>query len=143
MEINPHIPLRLEAKDCPPHAWEQGPDFILGGQVADAQLVALIEQSRQADRDEVAAKDAICNLLGIRTAALKGDGFTAYLPDMDAFASAVEAISNTSTLPPLSIESGWTFHVSGPDIADTLRLAGARVATSDPLNYTFISLKQA
>jgi Fe-S-cluster containining protein len=143
MEINPHIPLRPEAKDCPPHAWEQGPDFIVGGKVMDTQLMTLIEASRQADRDEAGAKDAICNLLGIRTAALKGDGFTAYLPDMAAFAIAVEEISNTATLPPLSIESGWTFHVSGPDIADTLRSAGAQVAINDPLNYTFISLKQA
>lgn len=142
MEINPHIPLRPEAKDCPPHAWEQGPDFIVGGKLVDRQLTALIEQSRQADRDEVAAKDAICNLLGIRTAALKGDGFTAYLPDMQAFTAALEKISESATLPALSAESGWTFHVSGPEIASTLRLAGAQVATADPLNYSFISFRQ-
>lgn len=143
MEINPHIPLRPTAKDCPPHAWEQGPDFILGGEVVDNQLMALIEQSRQADRDDVAAKNAICNRLGIRTAALKGDGFTAYLPDMNAFAAAMEEISTNASLPLVSMERGWSFHVSGPDIAETLGLAGAQVATTEPLNYTFISLKQA
>ncbi|MEB0128997.1 YkgJ family cysteine cluster protein [Pseudomonas sp. CCI2.4] len=142
MEINPQIPLRPEAKDCPPQAWEQGPDFILGGQVVDAQLIALIEQSRQADRDEVATKDAICKVLGIRTAALKGDGFTAYLPDMAAFAAALQKIGEAATLPQLSAESGWSFHVSGPQIADTLRSAGAQVVTREPVNYTFISLQQ-
>ncbi|WP_397449605.1 YkgJ family cysteine cluster protein [Pseudomonas sp. NA-150] len=142
MEINPHIPLRPEAKDCPTESWQQGPDLIVGGNVVDTQLLALIEQSRQADRDEIAAKDAICQLLGIRTTALKGNGFAAYLPDMQAFAAAVQQISEADALPELSAESGWSFHVAGVEIAQTLQRAGAHVVSSDPLNYTFISLQQ-
>ncbi|MDB6143774.1 MAG: hypothetical protein JWP80_2818 [Pseudomonas sp.] len=139
MEINPHIPLRPEAKDCPPQSWEQGPDLIVGGTLVDTQLMALIEQSRQADRDEIAAKDAICNLLGIRTAALKGDGFTAYLPDIHAFALAAGQIAEAGALPE---PSGWSLHVSGDDIAQTLKRAGAQVVSTDPLNYTFIPLQR-
>jgi len=140
MEINPHIPLRPEAKECPPNAWEQGPELIVGGNLVDNQLMVLIEQSRQADRDEIAAKEAICNLLGIRTTALKGNGFTAYLPNMQAFATAAQQICEASTLPALPAESGWTFHVSGPEVAGRLQLAGAKVVTADPLDYVFISL---
>lgn len=139
MEINAHIPLRPEAKDCPPNAWEHGPDLIVGGNLVDTQLIALIEQSRQADRDEAAAKDAICKLLGIRTTALKGDGFTAYLPDMQAFAAATQQIADSDTLPALSVESGWVFHVSGAEIANTLQRAGVQVVNADPLDYAFIS----
>ena len=139
MEINPHIPLRPEAKGCPSNAWEHGPDLIVGGNLVDTQLMALIEQSRQADRDEVAAKDAICKLLGFRTTALKGDGFTAYLPDMQAFATATQQIADSGTLPALSVESGWVFHVSGGEIANTLQRAGAQVVSTDPLDYAFIS----
>ncbi|MDY7559173.1 YkgJ family cysteine cluster protein [Pseudomonas sp. 10B1] len=141
MEINPHIPLKPESKDCPPNAWEQGPDLILGNAVVDAHLMALIEQSRLADHDEVAAKNAICDVLGIRTAALKGDGFTAYLPDMTAFAGAMQEVADFPTSAQSSVESNWSFHVSGPEIIDTLQLAGAQVVTHEPLNYTFISLR--
>ena len=139
MEINPHIPLRPDAKDCPVESWQQGPDLIVGGNVVDTQLLALIEQSRQADRDEIAAKQAICQLLGIRTTALKGNGFAAYLPDMQAFAAAVQQISEADALPE---PTTWSFHVSGAEVAQTLQRAGAHVVNSDPLNYTFIPLEQ-
>ncbi|MDB5984421.1 MAG: hypothetical protein JWQ69_5436 [Pseudomonas sp.] len=139
MEINPHIPLRPEAKDCPPESWGQGPDLIVGGKLVDTELMALIEQSRQADRDDIAAKDAICQLLGIRTTALKGDGFTAYLPDINAFAAATQQIVDAEVLPE---QSDWSFHVSAADIAQTLKRAGAQVVSTDPLNYSFIPLQR-
>jgi hypothetical protein len=43
------------------------------------------------------------------------------------------------TLPALSVESGWVFHVSGGEIANTLQRAGAQVVSTDPLDYAFIS----
>jgi hypothetical protein len=39
----------------------------------------------------------------------------------------------------LSVESGWVFHVSGEEIANTLQRAGAQVVSTDPLDYAFIS----
>ncbi|VVO94701.1 hypothetical protein PS874_02366 [Pseudomonas fluorescens] len=140
MEINPHIPLNTAVKECPPEAWEKGPDLIVGGQLVDQGLVDLIQRSRQADRDEIQTKDAICALLGIRTTALKGDGFTAYLPDMAAFASVIDQVAG-KTLDDWGSE--WTFHVSGDDIAGQVLEAGAQVATDEPLNYAFISLRAA
>lgn len=139
MEINPHIPLRPEAKDCPPESWDQGPELIMGGKLADTELSRLIEQSRQADREDIATKEAICQRLGIRTTALKGNGFVAYLPDMDAFATAVmdvvDGVASTQT------DTGWTFHVTGETVVDTLQVAGARMANGEPAGYMFIPLQ--
>jgi Fe-S-cluster containining protein len=141
MEINPHIPLRPEAKDCPPESWEQGPDLIVGGRLVDHQLMALIEASRQADRDDIARKQAICMSLGINTTALKGNGFVAYLPDMNAFAAAVERFI-TGELP-TSPDEGWRFRVAGEAATQALARAGARLETAESMSYMFIPLQSA
>ena len=138
MEINPHIPLNPSAKDCPPESWEQGPALIVGGELMDQELAELIRRSRQADRDDVQAKEAVCAWLGIRTTALKGDGFTAYLPDMQAFAQAIERATEQPTM-----ASEWVFHVSGMDIAEQLLDAGAQIVTEVATNSAFISLRAA
>ncbi|MBB3243873.1 Fe-S-cluster containining protein [Pseudomonas sp. Tn43] len=140
MEINPHIPLNPAIKECPPESWETGPDLIIGGELVDQQLTELIQRSRQADRDEIQTKEAICALLGIQTTALKGDGFTAYLPDMNAFATVIDQVSTQSQI---KSSSDWLFHVSGEDIARQVQAAGAQVATDTPVSYGFISLRAA
>ncbi|WP_223429680.1 YkgJ family cysteine cluster protein [Pseudomonas sp. GL-B-26] len=140
MEINPHIPLNTAVKECPPESWEKGPDLIVGGELVDQELVGLIQRSRQADRDDIRTKDAICALLGIRTTALKGDGFTAYLPDMTAFARVIDQVA---TQPVVGSGADWLFHVSGEDIAGQVQAAGAQVVTDTPVNYAFISLRAA
>jgi Fe-S-cluster containining protein len=138
MEINPHIPLNPIIKECPPESWEKGPELIVGGELVDRELSQLIQRSRQADRDDIQAKVAICASLGIRTTALKGDGFTAYLPDMSEFISIIDEQA-AHTLPTQDCE--WLFHVSGDDIAGQVLAAGAQVATEVPVNYAFISLR--
>jgi Fe-S-cluster containining protein len=140
MEINPHIPLNTAGKDCPPESWEKGPELIVGGELVDRELSELIQRSRQADRDDIQIKDAICALLGFRTAALKGDGFTAFLPDMHEFATIIDELTG-QTLPEWSSE--WQFHVSGEEIAGQVMAAGAQLATEQPANYAFISLRAA
>ncbi|EUB86544.1 protein of unknown function UPF0153 [Pseudomonas sp. GM30] len=139
-EINPHIPLNPAAKDCPPESWQQGPLLIVGGDLVDQELLELIQRSRQADRDDIRIKDAICAALGIRTTALKGDGFTAYLPQMDAFAAVIDQVAAQ----PLNTESSeWLFHLSGDDVAGQLVAAGAQVVTEPAQTYAFISLRAA
>ncbi|MCF4998865.1 YkgJ family cysteine cluster protein [Pseudomonas syringae] len=140
MEINPHIPLNTAVKECPPESWQQGPDLIVGGELVDRELADLIQRSRQADRDDIRIKDAICAQLGIRTTALKGDGFTAYLPDMTAFARVLDQVA---AKPLAGTDSQWSFHVSGDDIAGQVLAAGAQVATEPPQTYAFISLRAA
>lgn len=139
MEINPHIPLRPENKGCPPESWDQGPDLIVGDKLVDMQLLELIEQSRQADRDDIAAKESICQLLGINTTALKGNGFVAYLPDMAAFASALAQVVDDRHAS--SITADWTFHVAGDSVHQTLQHAGASLAREAPTSYLFIPLQ--
>lgn len=130
-EINPHLPLRPENKDCPPEAWEQGPELIHGQVLADPQLVALITASRQADRDDIAAKVAICQALGMTTSALKGNGFTAYLPEMAAFANALEQVTSDDRAP-------WTVHVADSELASTLVSHGLQTTAEPPVYYAFI-----
>ena len=60
MEINPHIPLNIAVKECPPQSWETGPQLIVGGQLVDPELAQLIQRSRQADRDDI--HDQGCDL---------------------------------------------------------------------------------
>jgi Fe-S-cluster containining protein len=141
MEINPHIPLRPEAKDCPPESWTQGPDLIVGGQLVDHSLKALIEQSRQADRDDIARKQAICMALGINTTALKGNGFVAHLPDMTAFGAAIERFIHDEL--PIERGDGWHFRVAGDVATQALQQAGARLETADTMSYMFIPLQNA
>ncbi|QXH50709.1 YkgJ family cysteine cluster protein [Pseudomonas fakonensis] len=130
-EINPHLPLRPEGKDCPAEAWEQGPELIHGGLLQDAELRGLIEASRQADREDIANKVAICQALGITTSALKGNGFTAWLPDMGAFASALEAVS-------VDNPAQWQVHVVDGELAGSLQGHGLQTTAQTPVYYAFI-----
>lgn len=134
MEINPHIPLRPQAKDCPPEAWESGEALIHRERVVDPTLMALIEQSRQADRDDIRSKALVCQRLGIDTSALKGNGFTAYLPDTAALRQAMlETAADTQ-----AALAAWVLHVEDGDLAGKLDSAGARVTGTSAGHYSFI-----
>ncbi|WP_248798367.1 YkgJ family cysteine cluster protein [Pseudomonas sp. MWU13-2105] len=140
-EINPHIPLRPDRKDCPPESWEQGPALIVGGQLVDQELAGLIERSRQADREDIGAKAAICARLGISTTALKGNGFATYLPDMQAFLAAIDEIHEDRTPSPTTQQ--WAFQLADADSAQALLAQGAAVTQSGAGHYRFIPLRPA
>ncbi|WP_085587406.1 MULTISPECIES: YkgJ family cysteine cluster protein [unclassified Pseudomonas] len=131
VEINPHIPLRPGSKDCPPEAWQQGPELIHGKQLVDAGLEALVQASRQADRDDIAAKVAVCQALGMTTSALKGNGFTAYLPDMGAFSAALAQV-------PEAGRAQWALHVEDATLVAILQEHGLRTTNEPPVYYAFI-----
>ncbi|MNG96374.1 Flagellin N-methylase [compost metagenome] len=131
VEINPHIPLRPESKDCPPEAWAQGPQLIHGQVPVDLELAALVQASRQADRDDIAAKVAVCQMLGMTTSALKGNGFTAYLPEMGAFAAALAEV-------PEADRAQWTLHVEDQALVASLQAHGVHTTNEPPLYYAFI-----
>jgi hypothetical protein len=58
---------------------------------------------------------------------------------MDAFATAVmDLVDNTGAAP---VNNGWTFHVAGDAVIDTLNMAGAELATGEPAGYMFIPLQ--
>lgn len=138
MEINPHIPLRPDAKDCPPETWQEGPVLLAGGQLVDADLAGLIERSRQADRDEIALKAMICQRLGIHTAAVRGEGFAAYLPDMSLMLQAIlEVCQETDRLP---AAQEWALHMPQSGFAAALRASGAKVVELPQQGCTYIAL---
>lgn len=139
MEINPHIPLNTAAKDCPTQAWEEGPELIVGNRLVDPVLAELIERSRQADRKQIAVKAAICAQLGIDTAALKGDGFTVFLPDMKTFLDAAREVVRHKH----PVFADWNFQVSGETVAQQLRDAGAAVNLAAHTGKMFIPLRAA
>lgn len=132
VEINPHIPLRPGSKDCPPEAWQQGPELIHGRQLVDAGLEALVQASRQADRDDIAAKVAVCQALGMTTSALKGNGFTAYLPDMGAFRAGLAQVPEAGL-------AQWTLHVEDAALVASLQEHGLRTTNEPPVYYAFIN----
>ncbi|WP_166366997.1 YkgJ family cysteine cluster protein [Pseudomonas akapageensis] len=141
MEINPHIPLRPELKDCPPESWTQGPQLIAGGRLADSELAAIIEQSRQADRDDIRAKAAICARLGISTTAFKGDGFATYLPDRVAFLSAAKEVAEQSV--PADNDQEWTFQLADESLALPLQGQGVAIGRSGSEHCNFVPLQRA
>ncbi len=112
----------------PPEAWQQGPELIHGTQLVDAELQALVQASRQADRDDIAAKVAVCQALGMTTSALKGNGFTAYLPDMGAFATALAQ-------EPIPDAAQWTLHVQDEPLVASLQGLGLRTTHETPVYY--------
>ncbi|MDD0975208.1 YkgJ family cysteine cluster protein [Pseudomonas fontis] len=134
MEINPHIPLRPEAKDCPSEAWDSGPQLIHGQRLVDVRLAELIEQSRQADRADIRAKALICQRLGITTSALKGNGFTAYLPLTSALHTAIIEVDAHSSEAP----APWALHVVDNALIEQLQGAGALVHSAPAEHYSFI-----
>ncbi|WP_296231756.1 YkgJ family cysteine cluster protein [Pseudomonas sp. UBA4617] len=131
VEINPHIPLRPASKDCPPQAWQQGPELIHGTQLLDAGLQALVHASREADRNDIAAKVQVCQALGMTTSALKGNGFTAYLPDMGAFAAALAQL-------PEDDGAAWVLHVEDQALGSSLQGYGLHITQQASLYYAFI-----
>jgi Fe-S-cluster containining protein len=140
IEINPHIQLRRDFKDCPPETWdESGPAIYRDGRMVSAELSRLIAQSRQADRDEIAIKAEICRRLGIDVAALKGDGFTTYRPDITSLLSTMrDVMSGGSVIPPDA--QVWSLHVSRAELAGRLTEMSASVQPSLPAQGAFIAL---
>ena len=145
IEINPHIQMRPELKDCPPEAWDEtSPLAYRDGRLVNEDLLRLVEQSRQADRDEIAAKAEVCRRLGIDVAALKGDGFATYLPDSDTLLATIEDVvsGRSATVPGLQNWGlqNWGLHATRPEILDQLTAMQASVATALPMNGTFIAI---
>lgn len=105
--------------------------LIHGSLPVDAGLRALIDASRQADRDDIAGKVAICQALGMTTSALKGNGFTAWLPDMAAFAAVLGQA-------PQTVDAPWMVHVQDEALATELTDQHLQVTGEAPVYYAFI-----
>lgn len=140
IEINPHIQLRQEFKDCAPETWDgSGPLIYRDGRMVHAELAALIERSRQADRDEIGIKAEICRRLGINVTALKGDGFASYLPNTDMLLATMRDVLRDASELPLD-QQDWSLRVSRPELADQLTEMNASIAQTLPVQGAFIAV---
>lgn len=131
VEINPHIQLRPEYKDCAPETWDAtGPLVYRNGRVVDGPLAELIERSRQADRDEIGCKADICRELGIDVTALKGDGFAVYAPDAGKLRDTIDAVMRSRSVSPpseLPGEQQWSFYSTRAEVVSQLTAMNAAV----------------
>lgn len=134
MEINPHIVLEPSNKECPPHAWNgtSGEFLITSDGQPPAALQALIEESRVADREDAFAKVAVCQELGLSTAAWKHDGIVVHLPDQQRLKDVIKRVSRTSV-----IDFEIQIRTNSPSLEEVLTQDGLVIATPSADNYYF------
>ncbi|WP_233886381.1 YkgJ family cysteine cluster protein [Paraburkholderia flagellata] len=142
-EINPFVKLTPENKKCPPDAWSAGGPVLMHGEVVvDSNLRHFIEQSREADRLDVAAKARVCATLGIDIAALANEGFAVHAPRRELVLEAlVDSISTDREPTVLSRSNQWQLVSNRSGTLTVLNEIGARVINADasPHNTQYIA----
>jgi len=129
-EINPFIALVPEHKMCPPESWTPGSSPLLrGGKLVDSDMFALIQQSRDADANDVPIKQQVCALLGINQAGVSNEGFVAHSPDRPELLAALRQASSEPAVPALS--PTWCFLSKRRATVDVLVSVGALSALVD------------
>lgn len=134
-EINPFIELQPAAKLCPPEAWdERHPVLEVAGRYADPSLVATIEAFREADIHDVGAKRKLCDVLGVRTAALANEGFVVIAPGREAMANAIAAaMREDEVVGEDANPASWTLISNRRSTRDTLASVDAEARAPDAL----------
>lgn len=135
MEINPFISISKENKLCPPESWESGEILCTDG-VANPPLRALINQSRQADREDAATKVAVCTSLGMNVASWKGDGFVVYFPEREALLAAIQ----TRDINVADFDSHWEVHTDNPYLRQQLTEAQVPLTREYSGDYLYQAL---
>jgi len=134
-EINPFIALVPEHKMCPPESWTPGSSPLLrAGQLVDSDMLALIQQSRDADANDVPIKQQVCALLGIGHAGVSNEGFVAHSPDRVELLAALRQASSGPTVP--ALQPTWRFVSQRRNTVDVLESVGA-LGTLVDANSTF------
>ena len=124
-EINPFIQLQPSRKACPPEAWDSREPLVT------SNLQMLIERSRQTDQDDAPQKSLLCDQLQMNVAAIAGEGFVRYSPEVHTL---LEAMHNTrpANLKPFGTPSPWRLCSHKPESVQQLFTSGAAVAFKDP-----------
>ncbi|MFB9125368.1 YkgJ family cysteine cluster protein [Paraburkholderia dipogonis] len=123
-EINPFIELEPAHKACPPDAWTPGlPSLLRAGKLVDEGMLALIQQSRDADVNDLPIKQQVCALLGIDQAAVSNEGFVAHSPDRFDLLAALHRASDERGMPELP--QTWRFISNRRPTVDALVSVGA------------------
>jgi hypothetical protein len=131
-EINPFIELEPTHKACPPDAWTAGlPSLLRAGTLVDDGMLTLIQQSRDADANDLPVKQWVCSLLGIDQAAVSNEGFVAHSPDRSDLLAALNQASDARDMTMQS--PTWRFVSNRRTTVDALMSVGA-VASLDNAN---------
>jgi Fe-S-cluster containining protein len=133
-EISPFIQLDPANKRCPPEAWATG-DAILN----DAILHALVEKSKQTDRDDAPLKSLLCSELNMDVAAIAGEGFIAYERDPQQLLAALRhaRAADPATLP---VVKPWILYSKAPEQIQALGAQGFQISNEKRPGdaYTFL-----
>lgn len=139
-EANPFFELIPERRRCPPGAWLPGghPMTRQGAYVAPGLNLLIKSRLRQAV-DDVPLHEALCQRLGIRTAAIANEGYVAHSP---AIADLLDALSSAGKASPSS-SADWEFVSDRGETVEAIRLCDARClhASNDLLSgFVYLSL---
>jgi hypothetical protein len=133
-EISPFIPLDPANKRCPPEAWGTGETLL-----NDAILHALIEESRQIDRDDAPLKSLLCSELNMDVAAIAGEGFIAYERDPKQLLAALRhaRAADPASLP---VVKPWIIYSKVPEQIQALGSQGFQISNEKRPGdtYTFL-----
>ena len=84
-EIVPQIRVEPRGKACPPEAWSDDQPFLMrGGALVSDETRRLIAEHREIMLTDLPAKAMACRLLGVRRAALAGEGYAVHSPSPEA-----------------------------------------------------------
>ena len=135
MEINPFIELRKENKICPPESWESG-EILCSDGIANPPLRLLINQSKQSDIEDAAAKVAICESLGMSVASWKGDGLAVYFPEREKLLAAIQTKGSSHR----AHEHHWKVRTDNADVRQHLLSIDVPLAPQDANDYIYQAL---
>jgi hypothetical protein len=144
-EINPFIELQPAHKACPPEAWTTDrPLLQRSGRLMDAGIRQLIQESRGTDVREVQAKQRMCAMLRLDSAAMAGEGFVVYSRHRGEMLAALTRPGGDAepTAPP----SAWRFisnQAATVAALVSLGAVGTLVGTADVLPFEYLGFKPA
>lgn len=130
-EISPFIPLQPASKECPPESWEQG-ELI----ARDQALAANVQQSRLADREDASAKVALCETLGLTTAAWKSNGLAIYQPSPAELLAAMDQLQ-----PGVQSRLAWRIQARDSQLRSYLQGRSAALDDREQVDYIFHPLQ--
>jgi len=139
MEINPFIEVDPKNKICPPESWGSGEILCTDG-VANPELQALVNLSREADIIDASIKVAICAQLGIKVASWKENGFAIYFPER---LEMMDAIRESNNIVIDHWAKGWKVRVDDQLLRQLLLEGNVPLSDCEPADYIFHKLSSA
>ncbi|WP_177318953.1 hypothetical protein [Pseudomonas sp. GM48] len=102
--------------------------------IVDPVLADQVERSRKADRDDALTKIAVCEVMGLRVAAWKGNALAVYLPDRTSLLEAIDHYDIGMRAP---TSHDWKIRIDDPELQQQLQAAGAALDDRPHVDYIF------